>query len=164
MRADSHNDALAGWWLLLVIWLPLLNLCETKLEYFRCGIILWVSSAPHRGGLRGARDAGGGLTDVGIVFRGGFDKRRVQLLCKSLGIVVLDLPTKTRVRNGGRRAARAKRSGLCNGKVATGETHRFGRSILEPTITQGMEFMPQKLMILSYTMRTMSNDLRFVTE
>lgn len=74
------------------------------------------------------------------------------------------LAYKTRVRNGGRRAARAKRSGLCSGNVATGETHRFGRSILEPTITQGMEFMPQKLMILSYTMRTMSNDLRFVTE
>lgn len=149
MRADSHNDALAGWWLLLVIWLPLLNLCETKLEYFRCGIILWVSSAPHRGGLRGARDAGGGLTDVGIVFRGRFDKRRVQLLCKSLGVVVLDLPTKTRVRmeDGARRGPSAVN--CATAMWLRGETHRFGRSILEPTITQGMEFMPQKLMILS---------------
>ncbi len=40
----------------------------------------------------------------------------------------------------------------------------FCRSILEPTITQGMEFIPQKLIILSYTTWTMSKDLWFVTE
>lgn len=43
-------------------------------------------------------------------------------------------------------------------------THLCWRSVLEPTITHGMSLTPQKSMILSYTIWTMSNELREVME
>lgn len=48
--------------------------------------------------------------------------------------------------------------------VIAGGAYLGFRSIFEPTMTQGMEFMPQKLMILSYTTWTMSKDFWLVTE
>ena len=51
-------------------------------------------------------------------------------------------------RAGHKATTRQARSGR-GSKVHICGTYLFWRSILEPTITQGMEFMPQKLMILS---------------
>lgn len=44
------------------------------------------------------------------------------------------------------------------------KAHLCWRSVLEPTMTQGISITPQKSIILSYTVCIISNDLRDATE